>query len=157
MKIREYRIEPAEEKDWQPAMELAYKTFLQYEAKEYGENGTRKFAEFVSDERLKNFFLAGEYKLFVARKEGEVVGMISLRSGNHISLLFVDTEYHRCGIGRHLVTYLQEYMLKNTIYSKVTVHAAPYAVPFYHTLGFRDTGTVTRQDDIIFTPMEFYL
>ena len=90
--------------------------------------------------------------------DGEkIVGLISLRSGNHISLLFVDEAYHRRGIGTALVKYLQEYMLQNTKHTKVTVFASPYGIPFYHKVGFKDIGQETRKDGIIFTPMEFFL
>lgn len=150
-------IRKAEVAEWDSVMELAFKVFLKYEAMEYGEEGIRNFAEFVSDEALKKMFLIGEYLLFVAVADGNIVGLISLRSGNHISLLFVDEKYHRMGIGSALVKCLQEYLLKNTRHEKMTVFASPYGVPFYHRIGFRDTGKETKRDGIIFTPMEFYL
>jgi len=143
--------------DWDEAMELAFRVFLKYEAEEYGPEGIKNFAQFITDEDLKKMFMIGEYLLFVAVKNGKLAGLISLRSGNHISLLFVDEKYHRNGIGTSLVKYLQEYMLKNTRQQKLTVFAAPYGVPFYHRLGFVDIGKETRKDGIIYTPMEFYL
>jgi len=143
--------------DWDEAMELAFRVFLKYEAEEYGPEGIKNFAQFITDEDLKKMFMIGEYLLFVAVKNGRLAGLISLRSGNHISLLFVDEKYHRNGIGTSLVKYLQEYMLKNTRQQKLTVFAAPYGVPFYHRLGFVDIGKETRKDGIIYTPMEFYL
>ena len=152
-----FKIRPARSDEWETAMELAYRIFLKYEAKEYGPEGIRNFAEFVTDEMLKRLFLQGKYLLFVAVKEDKMIGLISLRSGNHISLLFVDNEYHRKGVGKALIKYLQEYMLANTGYEKMTVNAAPYGVPFYHAVGFMDTGVETRKEGIIYTPMEFYL
>ena len=143
--------------DWDEAMELAFRVFLKYEAEEYGPEGIRNFAQFVTDEDLKKMFMIGEYLLFVAVKAGKVIGLISLRSGNHISLLFVDERFHRKGIGTLRVKKLQEYMLQNTKQQKLTVFAAPYGVPFYHRLGFVDMGKETRKDGIIYTPMEFYL
>ena len=151
------QIRPAKKVDWENAMELAFKVFLKYEAMDYGEEGIRHFAEFVSDESLRKMFLIGEYLLFVALDGEEIVGLISLRSGNHISLLFVDEKYHRQGIGSALIKYLQEYMLQNTKHTKVTVFASPYGIPFYHKVGFKDIGQETKKDGIIFTPMEFFL
>lgn len=152
-----YEIRKAQASEWDCAMELAFKVFLKYEAMEYGEEGIRSFSEFVTDEFLKKMFLMGEYLMFVAVADGRIVGLISLRSGNHISLLFVDEEYHRRGIGSALMRYLQEYMLQNTRYEKLTVNASPYGVPFYHQLGFRDTGKEMTKEGIIYTPMEFFL
>jgi len=152
-----FEIRKARDNEWDIAMELAYRVFLKYEAMEYGEEGIRNFAEFVTDEALKKMFLIGEYLLFVALDGDRIVGLISLRSGNHISLLFVDEEYHRRGIGSLLVRNLQNYLLQNSRYEKMTVFASPYGIPFYHRIGFRDTGNQTKRDGIIFTPMEFYL
>lgn len=150
-------IRKATPADWDEAMELAFRVFLKYEAEEYGSEGIKNFAQFITDEDLKKMFMLGEYLLFVAVKNDRLAGLISLRSGNHISLLFVDEKYHRNGIGTRLVKYLQEYMLQNTRQQKLTVFAAPYGVPFYHRLGFVDIGKETRKDGIIYTPMEFYL
>ena len=143
--------------DWGGAMELAFRVFLKYEAEEYGPEGIKNFAQFITDEDLKKMFLLGEYLLFVAETDNKLVGLISLRSGNHISLLFVDENYHRKGIGTQLVKHLQEYMLQNTNQQKLTVFASPYGVPFYHKTGFTDIGKETHKDGIIYTPMEFYL
>ena len=152
-----FQIRKAQAFEWEPAMELAFRVFLKYEAKEYGPEGIRSFAEFVTDETLKKLFLQGSYLLFVAVENEKIIGLISLRSGNHISLLFVDQEYHRRGVGTSLVKYLQSYMLMHTRQQKLTVNAAPYGIPFYHKIGFRDTGYETKKDGIIYTPMEFYL
>ncbi len=152
-----FLIRKAQKEEWEDAMELAFKTFLKYEGFEYGEEGIRNFAEFVTDESLKKMFLLGEYLLFVAVENQKIIGLISLRSRNHISLLFVDEDYHRKGVGTALIKYLQEYMLQNTKYNKITVFAAPYGVPFYHKVGFCDIGEETKKDGIVFTPMEFYL
>ena len=150
-------IRKATAEDWEGAMELAFRVFLKYEAEEYGPEGIRNFAQFITDEDLKKMFLAGEYLLFVAEADGKLVGLISLRSKNHISLLFVDEKYHRKGIGTGLVKHLQEYMLQNTKHTTITVNASPYGIPFYHQLGFHDTGAKTTKEGIIYTPMEFYL
>ena len=152
-----FQIREARKEEWESAMELAFRVFLKYEAMEYGPEGIRNFAEFLTDEMLKKMFLTGRYLLFVAVKGDELIGLITLRSGNHISLLFVNETYHRRGVGKALVKYLQEYMLVNTSYEKLTVNAAPYGIPFYHKIGFKDTGIQTRQDGIIYTPMEFYI
>lgn len=152
-----FRIRKARTEDWENAMELAFRTFLKYEAMEYGPEGIRNFAEFVTDQSLKRMFLNGSYLLFIAVVGEQIIGLISMRSGNHISLLFVDEEYHRRGVGTALVRCLQSYMLHHTGYEKLTVNAAPYGIPFYHRIGFRDTGMETQKDGIIYTPMEFYL
>lgn len=152
-----FHIRKAEEKDWDDAMELAFKIFLKYEADEYGKEGTEHFASFVTDSVLKKMFLKGEYKLFLAEQGTQLIGLISLRNGNHISLLFVDDKYHRRGVGSALIGYLTQFMKLMTDFQKITVNAAPYGIPFYHNVGFSDMGPMMEKDGIRFVPMELYL
>ncbi len=139
--------------EWDDAMALAWKVFLRFEAEEYTEEGIHNFLDLISDERLKKLFLLGEYPVYAAFLEEEMVGMVSLRSINHISLLFVADQYHHRGIGRELVEVMKEHVRRDGRRSLITVNAAPYATGFYHALGFEDTGAQTQQDGIIFTPM----
>ena len=152
----QYQIIRASEADWEDAMALAYRVFLKYESEEYGPEGTCNFFAFVSDQGLKRMFLAGEYPLFVAKDGDRIVGLISARCGNHISLLFVDEAYHRMGIGAALIETLTAYLKRNTLYRAVTVNASPYGEPFYHKVGFLDTASRTKKDGIIYTPMIYH-
>ena len=49
-------IRKATAEDWDGAMELAFRVFLKYEAEEYGAEGLRNFAQFITDEDLKKMF-----------------------------------------------------------------------------------------------------
>lgn len=150
----DFQVLPARESEWDAAMELAFKTFMKYEGMDYGPEGIQNFSNFVTDSMLKKMFLLGEYKLFVAKRENQLIGLISLRSGNHISLLFVDENYHRRGVASALLQYLIQYMRKESAFHRVTVNAAPYGIPFYHRTGFQDMGPTTKQDGITYIPME---
>ena len=74
-----------------------------------------------------------------------------------ISLLFVDGAHHKKGIGTKLVDEVRNYILSEIGGSRLTVHSSPFAVDFYHKLGFRDLAPEQEADGIRFTPMEFYL
>lgn len=145
-------ISVAHKEDWEPAMELAWRTFLKFEADEYGKEGTGHFLDFISDEKLFKMFLIGEYRLAVAKLNGQIIGLVSLRSGCHISLLFVDERFHRKGIGKALLQVAQEKFLKGPDV-KLTVNAAPYAIEFYKKVGFVETDDLQHADGIIFRPM----
>ena len=123
----------------------------------YTAEGVRNFEDFITDTTLHRMFIMGVYQMFVALDRKQIVGMLTLRNTSHISLLFVDEKYHRRGIGRALIGYLQEYLLSETGISKITVNAAPYGVAFYHKLGFRDLRPEEEKDGIKYTPMEFVL
>ena len=141
-------------KDWEPAMELVWKTFLRFEAGEYGREGTENFLNFISDEKLFKMFLSGNYKLMLAKSEGRIVGVIGVRTGNHVSLLFVDESYHRQGIGRLLLSNMQRLVEEDKKSVRLTVNAAPYAVDFYKKVGFIATKDLQRSDGISYLPME---
>lgn len=143
--------------EWDICMDLAWRTFLKYEAPEYSDEGISNFKAFVYDDVLKNMFHNGSYQLFVAVKDGVIIGIISLRDNNHISLLFVESKHHRQGVGRGLINKLAEYLYTEMGQTSMTVNAAPYGVEFYHKVGFEDTGEEQESAGIRFTPMVLYI
>lgn len=152
-----YRIRSAYRNEWQDAMALAWRTFLRFEADVYSREGVQNFRNFITDSTLYRMFVMGSYQLFVALDGDKIVGMITLRDGTHISLLFVDEAYHRRGIGSALIRYLADYLLTEVGADRVTVNASPYGVEFYHKVGFKDLRPEEVKDGIIYTPMEFVL
>lgn len=152
-----YQIRNAYRDEWEDAMALAWRTFLRFEADVYSPEGVKNFENFITDSTLYRMFVVGSYQLFVALDKKRIVGMLTLRDGTHISLLFVDEKYHRRGIGRALLQYLSNYLLTEVQASRVTVNSSPYGVEFYHRLGFRDLRPQEKKDGIIYTPMEFVL
>lgn len=148
-----YNVRCAYRDEWDDAMALAWRTFMQFEANDYSRRGIESFQEFITDPVLHRMFMMGSYQLFVATQDEKIVGIISLRNETHISLLFVDPKYHMKGIGRQLIEYLCKYVEEEEGYKRVTVNAAPYAIEFYHKLGFKDNGIEQTNDGIRFTPM----
>lgn len=148
-----YEIRFVTQDEWEDAMELAWKTFLEFEGDVYPPEGVRSFEDFITDSALKRMFIMGTYQMLGAFLNGKIVGMISLRNKTHISLLFVDGGFHRRGIGRALISALSGYVKDEIGQDKLTVNSSPYGVDFYHRLGFRDIGPEKQQDGIIYTPM----
>lgn len=149
-----YEIRMAYEDEWEEAMALAWKTFLQFEANEYEPEGVKSFEDFITDNTLHRMFVMGAYQMFVARDGNRMVGMITVRSNSHISLLFVDEKYHKRGIGRKLILCLCEYLKTELGIKRVTVNSSPYGVGFYHRIGFRDLQPEQTSEGIRYTPME---
>lgn len=148
------QIKRADIYDWDEVIALAWRTFLKFVAKDYGQEGINNFRDFLTDTVMHRMFLMGEYPVFIALDDGKQVGMISLRNKRHISLLFVEEEHHHCGIGRKLIERIEEYSRREYGEKKITVNAAPYAVGFYHQMGFEDVAPQLSKDGIIYTPME---
>ena len=147
-------IRQAKEDEWEDAMSLSWRTFKKYVAPDYSEEGINEFVDFISDNGLKKMFMIGEYHLWIALLDEEIVGMISVRSRKHISLLFVDDKHQKMGIGRELMNTAAGYIKENGEKS-VTVNASPYGVEFYHKIGFVDTGSETISAGMRITPMKW--
>ena len=152
--VSPYFIRKARIEDWDDVMPMTWRTFIRFEAKDYTKEGVRSFFDFISDPILQRMFLNDAYPMFVAEDQGKIIGMISLREGTHISLLFVDAAYHRQGVGSSLMQTIWEFIRTEVGKEIVTVNAAPYGVGFYHKLGFEDTGPEEARDGIRYTPMK---
>ena len=144
----------AQRDEWDVAMALVWKTFLVFEAPVYLPEGVKSFENFITDRALKRMFEMGSYQMLVAIYEEKIIGMITLRDRTHISLLFVEEQYHFMGVGRALVKHLCHYLRDEAGERRVTVNASPYGVEFYHRIGFSDLGPETASDGIRYTPME---
>lgn len=129
------------------AIKLVWKVFLEFEAPYFEEKGVIAFRNSISNPEIIN-----ELVIYGAYENESLIGVIATRNkGNHIALLFVDKKYHRRGIGRKLF----EVVLKNSTANIITVNSSPYAIGFYHKLGFVDIGREQTRDGMIFTPMKY--
>ena len=149
--MRGIRAVKAEE--WECAMALVWRVFLKFEADVYSFEGVENFRRFITSEKLYKMFRNGEYPIFGCYEDEKIIGVISVRDKNHISLLFVDEAFQHQGIAAALVKYLCNYLLTEAGQTHTTVDSSPYAVGFYHKMGFVDTAKVQHNSGIIYTPM----
>ncbi len=153
-KLLQYPIRFAYKDEWNDIIQMVWKTFLKFEAPDYPEEGIKNFNEFITDHTLFRMFEKGYYRVMVALDGKKIAGVISVRDSSHISLLFVEESYHNRGIGKSLIEEMQEYLTLEEGITKITVNSSPYAVGFYHNIGFTDTGLEQMSGGIRFTPME---
>lgn len=85
---------------------------------------------------------------YVAVENDKLIGIISLSRGNHLSLLFVDSDHQGLGIGRKLFE-----LIDNLVVGDIEVNSGLGAKTFYLTLGFEMIGELTKKDGILFYPM----
>lgn len=149
-----YEIRWAKKEEWKPAMLMIWETFLKFEGDDYTEEGIRNFYDFISDDGLYQMFLQGRYQLMVAVSGERIIGAGSLRNKNYLSLLFVEEAFHKKGVGRALITGLCDYLKNEMGERKMILRAAPYAVDFYHRLGFRSVRGEEEFSGIRVTLME---
>lgn len=149
-----YEVRWARAEEWIAAMDMVWKTFMKFEGNVYTEEGIQNFYDFITDAGLYQSFLKGQYQLMVAVSGDRVVGAGSIRNRNHLSLLFVDEEYHHKGIGTTLMNRLCDYLQTEEGERYMSLQAAPYAVNFYRKLGFRAVAPEETFSGIRVTPME---
>lgn len=149
-----YRIRWAARDEWEPAMNMIWRTFLRYEARDFTEEGIAHFLDFITDRDLYASFLRGEYRLMVALDQGRVIGAGSIRNRNVLSLLFVEETYQRSGVGSALLGRLCEYLRTEEGERVMSLQAAPYAVGFYRKQGFVAVGPEMQFSGIRVTLME---
>ena len=135
-------------------MKMIWRTFLKYEGKEYTKEGIRNFFDFITDDELYTAFLKGSYQMMVAVDGNKIIGAVTIRNVNHLSLLFVDVDYHCRGVGRAIMDSLCRYLKEEAGERYMSLKAAPYAVDFYHRLGFRTVKPEEEYSGIRVTEME---
>ncbi len=149
-----FKLRWAREGEWDNAMRLVWRTFLKYDGCDYTDEGIENFHEFITDTALQASFLRGEYQMMVALDDNKIIGVASIRSINHLSLLFVDEEYHKRGVGRALILMLCNYLKIEVGEQYMSLKASPYAVNFYRKLGFQATSPEEEYSGIRVTSME---
>ena len=148
-------IRPLDRDDVKSAMELVLRVFMEFEAPEYEEEGITEFQSFIEPSTITSKMENGEFWLWGAFCQERVVGVIAIRPPLHISLMFVDKQYHRRGIARRLFETVLNYRSVIDGHGRITVNSSPYAVEIYMRLGFQPTGTEQTVNGLRFTPMEY--
>ena len=128
------------------ALELVWKVFLKHEASDYAKEGVEEFKSI-----LENKEFIAKLVLYGAFDNNKIVGVLAMRKPQHISLFFVDENYHKKGIGRSLF----ELMKQDYEEKEFTVNSSPYAVEVYKHLGFVPTSSEKTTNGIRYTPMKY--
>ena len=151
----EYEIRLAQEDDIVPALDLAWRMFVKFDAPDYGAEHTERMRVAIED-RLKDLSIYTKRLLVVALADDKVVGMIETYGTNRISLLFVDSEYQRKGIATALMSKIAS-ELKMRDYDKIVLNSSPYGLPFYKHFGFSVVEEEKNPDTPWKTPMLYIL
>lgn len=144
-------------KEIDTAFILIWNVFQEFVAPDYSQEGIDSFYNgFIRGDGFRTKFAEGKETMFGAFTGGRLTGVLSLSVNNTVSCLFVDGNYHRKGIGRKLFhTVIRELRARGA--AELTLNASPYAMPFYHAMGFCDMGEMASYKGIIYTPMKLIL
>ncbi len=155
-----YSVRMIKRDEWEDAMALCWSVFLECESHLYCKEGQDNFLRFLNDKTLYRVFLNGGYPVCAAFFEGRIIGVAAVRSGPHLSLLFVDSAFQRRGVATALLSFMIDYL--KGIHTglgdeRMTVNSSPVGIEFYHARGFKDTDVQQLKDGILYTPMELWL
>ncbi|WP_027634060.1 GNAT family N-acetyltransferase [Clostridium hydrogeniformans] len=152
-----YFVRKVENEELEKAFLLIWNTFLEFTAPDYSKEAVDTFrVNFIENEDFKDCFKNGTQVMYGAYSREKLVGVVSISENNHVSCVFVDKEHHRNGIATMLFNQMIS-ELKEKQVKKITLNASPYAVHFYHAIGFKDLDSQKEFRGILYTPMEFIL
>ena len=151
----DYEIRLATDADIAPALDLAWRMFVKYDSSDYGAEHTERMRQAIED-RLKDFSIYNQRLMVVALADGKVVGMIETYGTERISLLFVDSEYHRKGIATAMMRKVAS-ELKARGYDKIVLNSSPHGLAFYKRFGFTVVEEEKNSDTPWKTPMQYIL
>ena len=144
---KEYSIRILAEDETDAALAFAWKVFTEYESPDYAPEGTEEFRK-----TLENGAYLADLRYYGAFDGEKLIGLLAIRvRQRHICFFFVDGEYHWRGIGTKLFRWLRG----DFPGQKITLNSSPYGLPFYKTLGFKETDSEQTVNGIRFTPMEY--
>jgi GNAT superfamily N-acetyltransferase len=115
----------------------------------------------LSEEGIETFRGVASMESFTARMQEDVdilvyefndniVGVIELKAGAHISMLFVSPDSQKKGIGRSLISAIIPYTKSEVI----TVSASLPSVKAYLNFGFKLAGEPSETNGLKYQPME---
>ena len=143
-------MEPA---DAEAVSRLILDSFAEFIAEEYSDDGRAEFTRHVQPGALVERSRSNHLVL-VAMAGERPAGVIELRDNDHVSLLFVDSQFQRHGLARELLMRaLSVARPAKPGLDRVTVNSSRFGVPIYEKLGFRQTGPERSVNGIVFIPM----
>lgn len=137
-------IRKIEDSEMSVALNLVWKVFLEFDAKDFSDEGIKEFKDSID-----NPLFIGELVFYGAFINNELIGVIATRDTTHISQFFVDKDYQGQGVGKELYRFVCNLNKENYC----TVNSSPYAKSFYEHLGFRCVGDERCVNGIRFYPM----
>ncbi|WP_212652364.1 GNAT family N-acetyltransferase [Marinomonas sp. CT5] len=145
-------IRKMEEKDLEAVSAVCMDSFLQSVADTLSDEGISTFS---SISRCNAFLdrMKQDNLMLVAENEGKIEGVIELKEGRHVAMLFIRPESQKSGIGRKLLSSALNHAKVET----VTVSASLTSVPAYEKYGFECNGEVGESAGLVYQPMEIKL
>lgn len=137
-----------------PALHLVWEVFVEDVAPAYTPEGVARFREFIKYDNIRDMYQKGKITFFGAFEGTKLCGAMAVKSVGHICLFYVRKDCQGKGIGRMLFQADYNYCAQKLGVSKITVNAAPGAVPKYVHMGMHTIGEEQQVNGIRYVPME---
>ena len=148
------KMAPGEEVEF---CQMVIECFNEFVAQGYSHDGIEEFLKYVNPDSMRDRLAHGNF-VFVALRRNTVVGVIEIRTSNHIALLFVKKRYHKRGIAKKLLELsIERCKMAVADLKMIDVNSSPYAVRIYERLGFIKTDVEQLVNGIRFMPMALSL
>ncbi len=116
--------------------------------------GSEPFYASVNESATAGYLSATNYSYFVARSQGQLVGVVAVRDNSHLFHLFVAEQFQGQGLGRKLWHLAKAEAMDLGNPGQFTVNSSLNAVPVYQSFGFVTTGPVVQKHGVAYQPME---
>lgn len=145
-------IRKVEEKDLEAVSAICMDSFLRSVAGTLSDEGITTFSNIAARDAFLDR-MKGDNLMLVADNNENVEGVIELKEGRHVAMLFIRPERQKSGIGRKLLLSALNHAKVKT----VTVSASLSSVAAYEKYGFECSSEVGESAGLIYQPMELKL
>ena len=149
----EFKLRIATQKDVNDIAELIRESSLEFIVHEFSNAAKEAFLRNNNAYMIGKFIETG-FTYHVAEVDEKIVGVVGVRSINHLYHLFVAKPYQRQGIGQRLWEHAKSVCLEKGNPGIFTVNSSNSALPVYKKLGFTEAGPTENSGGIISTPMK---
>lgn len=143
-----HRIRPARPDDLAAISAICMAAFHEAVAPSLSAQGVATFTQVAAADAFAER-LQGDNHILVAEQDGDIVGVIELKEGRHLAMLFVDPACQGQGIGHALL----QAVLPQLRTPAMSVRASLNAVPTYQRYGFFIDGEVGEFNGLVYQPL----
>ncbi len=143
------QIRQLEEKDLVTVSALCIDAFSVAVAPSLPHEGVETFKSIASVDSFLGR-MSKDNTILVYEKNGSVIGVVELKEGRHVAMLFVSPDCQKKGVGRELFSAILPFVRAEI----VTVSASLNSVPAYLKYGFTCAGDPDEKSGLAFQPME---
>ncbi|MBM6552033.1 GNAT family N-acetyltransferase [Marinomonas ostreistagni] len=130
--------------------QICYDAFNHSVANTVLAEGRDNFYHITAPDTLAKLIAESSNTALVYEQDQQLLGILLLKQGRHLSLLFVDPKVQGQGIGKALIHAMLPYCSDTS----VTVRASLPSVKAYQHYGFVCTGVENIESGLTYQPME---